>query len=175
MSAGIEQVKKVLSDVGYVDPQLGGVTSPEKFRTYLTRSVTFSAAHRLYDDAMNWEENRKVFGKCVNIHGHNFKLEATFYCDIQVRSKYGMEVNISKVGDILNETVYARFDHIYLNDHSFFKNINPTCENILLKSWQMIECEIAGSEMATRLHRLVLHETEKNVFVYNGEKFNCIE
>ena len=150
----------------------GGVKSPEKFRTYLTRSVTFSAAHRLYDSIMSWEENYKAFGKCVNVHGHNFKLEATFYCDIQVHNKHGMVVNISKIGDILNETVYARFDHAYLNDHSFFKDMNPTCENILLKSWQMIEGEIAGSKMATKLCRLVLHETEKNVFSYNGEQFD---
>ena len=41
---------------------------------YLTRRYRFSAGHRLHNDAMSAEENRRVYGKCNNPngHGHNY-------------------------------------------------------------------------------------------------------
>ncbi len=44
---------------------------------YLTRRETFAAAHRLFKDGLNDEENFELFGKCSNPnwHGHNYTLE----------------------------------------------------------------------------------------------------
>uniref|UniRef100_A0A803W5H9 6-pyruvoyl tetrahydrobiopterin synthase n=1 Tax=Ficedula albicollis TaxID=59894 RepID=A0A803W5H9_FICAL len=41
----------------------------------LSRSVTFSACHRLHSKSLSDEENLKLFGKCNNPngHGHNYK------------------------------------------------------------------------------------------------------
>src|ERR1700724_1036922 len=46
---------------------------------FLTRKIEFSAAHRYDNPAFSPEENRRVFGKCNNAHGHghNYALEAT--------------------------------------------------------------------------------------------------
>jgi 6-pyruvoyltetrahydropterin/6-carboxytetrahydropterin synthase len=38
------------------------------------RRESFNAAHRLYDPALSAEENRRRFGKCANLHGHNYVL-----------------------------------------------------------------------------------------------------
>ena len=35
------------------------------------RRETFNAAHQLYDPGLSDEENRRLFGKCANLHGHN--------------------------------------------------------------------------------------------------------
>ena len=37
----------------------------------VTRKVEFSAAHYYHNPSLSLEENRRVFGKCNNPHGHN--------------------------------------------------------------------------------------------------------
>jgi hypothetical protein len=46
---------------------------------YVSRSASFSSAHRLNAPSLSAEENKEVFGKCngTNFHGHNYKY-ATF-------------------------------------------------------------------------------------------------
>jgi 6-pyruvoyltetrahydropterin/6-carboxytetrahydropterin synthase len=46
---------------------------------YLTRKIEFSASHLYHNPAFSAEENRRVFGKCNNPHGHghNYVLEVT--------------------------------------------------------------------------------------------------
>src|SRR5579863_4006096 len=46
---------------------------------YLTRRAEFSASHYYHNPAFSAEENRRVFGKCNNPHGHghNYALEVT--------------------------------------------------------------------------------------------------
>src|SRR5262249_60668408 len=48
-------------------------------KAYLTRRYWFSASHRLNCSSMSEEENRSVYGKCNNPHGHghNYALEGT--------------------------------------------------------------------------------------------------
>ena len=45
----------------------------------LTQSFEFAASHRLYCAGLSDEENRRLFGKCSNPHGHghNYVLEVT--------------------------------------------------------------------------------------------------
>ena len=45
----------------------------------ITRKVEFSASHLYHNPAFTPEENRRVFGKCNNPHGHghNYVLEVT--------------------------------------------------------------------------------------------------
>lgn len=79
----------------------------------------FAAAHNL----------REFYGKCENLHGHNWFVEA------RVRAR---ELdNISLVMDFgvikkhLND-VLDLIDHQYLNELPAFKSDNPTSENIAL-------------------------------------------
>ncbi len=43
--------------------------------TYITRTETFSAAHRLHSPHLSIEENKELYGKCnhPHFHGHNYK------------------------------------------------------------------------------------------------------
>ena len=33
------------------------------------------AAHRLYSQELSPDENRRIFGKCCHVHGHNYDIE----------------------------------------------------------------------------------------------------
>ena len=56
---------------------------------YLTRKIEFSASHLYHNPAFSAEENRRVFGKCNNPHGHghNYVLEVTVAGEPDVASR----------------------------------------------------------------------------------------
>ena len=49
---------------------------------YITRRERFSASHRLINQNISSEENKKLFGKCYNPHGHNYELFVTIEGEI---------------------------------------------------------------------------------------------
>lgn len=77
----------------------------------------FSSAHNL----------RGYKGKCEELHGHNWKVEAVF-------QKEGLdEIGISVDFTLLKKQlkyILKELDHKYLNKISFFKKNNPSAENI---------------------------------------------
>lgn len=77
----------------------------------------FSAAHNL----------RNYRGKCENLHGHNWKVEAIFA--YKSLDKNGMAVDFKEAKKALEEVI-REFDHSYLNETGVFKKINPTSENM---------------------------------------------
>ena len=73
-------------------------------------------------------KNREVFGKCYNLHGHNYKAEFSFAGFIDPET--GMVANLSDLKVILQEVV-GRLDHSHLNDHTdLFKGAPTTAEVI---------------------------------------------
>ena len=77
----------------------------------------FSAAHNL----------RNYRGKCENLHGHNWKIEAVFV--YKTLDKDGLAVDFKEVKGLLKKTL-EKLDHCYLNETGVFKKTNPTSENI---------------------------------------------
>ena len=77
----------------------------------------FSAAHNL----------RNYRGKCENLHGHNWNIEAVF--KYKTLEADGMAVDFKEAKCVL-EAVLKKFDHSYLNDTGAFKKLNPTSENM---------------------------------------------
>jgi len=77
----------------------------------------FSAAHNL----------RNFRGKCENLHGHNWKVE------VVLRGKEldenGVLVDFREVKEATRELL-KDVDHHYLNDLPFFREHNPSSENI---------------------------------------------
>ncbi len=78
---------------------------------------SFSAAHNL----------RNYHGKCENLHGHNWNVEAIFI--YKTLEKDGMAVDFREAKIIL-KGVLEKFDHSYLNETGAFKKLNPTSENM---------------------------------------------
>ena len=148
---------------------MGKKKKDEIYLSYITRKVMFSAAHRLWSSQLSEEENHSLYGPCAEIHGHNFELEVTFECIVDVGGT-GMTVNISRLGLLLGGAIHNNFDHKFLNNIDLFKEKVPTCEVILRVCWELIEIYMEEWKISKRckLYKLKLHETPKNVFEYYG-------
>lgn len=66
-------------------------------------------------------------GKCEELHGHNWSIEARFTKDglDEIGMAADFKILKKELGDVLK-----RLDHTYLNELSFFKERNPSAENI---------------------------------------------
>jgi len=139
---------------------------------YLTRRYRFCAGHRLHNDMLSVEENRRVYGKCNNPngHGHNYLLEVTVGGAIDPAT--GMVLDLVALDGILAEHVLEKLDHKNLNlDVESFRTRVPTTENLCLEIYNLLRdpLEKAGSGRCVRLERVRLEETSLNSFEWVDE------
>lgn len=134
-------------------------------KAYVTRRMTFSAGHRLHNDALSAEENKLVFGKCNNLngHGHNFTVEVTVAGPIDLCT--GMVYNLRDLKRIMSEVIEQGLDHKNLNlDVPALAGVIPTAENLAAFIWS----QLAERLPAGLLHEVRLIETENNFVSYFG-------
>ena len=134
---------------------------------YLTRIYRFNAGHRLYhpqrDDAWNWE----TYGKCSypEGHGHNYVLELTVSGPPDPST--GQCVVPEVLDSVVELEVMERLDHRNLNTALELRyGPAPTTEVLLLELWDRLAPHF---NPPTRLARLRISETAKNIFEYSGE------
>ena len=140
---------------------------------YLTRRYRFSAGHRLHNDALSQEENRRIYGKCNNPtgHGHNYVLEVTVAGPIDPSS--GMVCDLTVLDGIVQTEVMDSFDHKNLNlDIENLRTRVPTAENVCMEIFDLLDRKVSGvgSQHALRLARVRLEETSLNFFEYEGRQ-----
>lgn len=126
----------------------------------LTRKLEFSAAHFYHNPRFSAEENRRIFGKCSNPHGHghNYVLEVTVAGEPDPET--GMIFDLSELKGILEREVMARFDHRHLNhDVPELAGKIPTCEEIAAVLWRILEPKIASNGTHARLDHIRLYES----------------
>jgi 6-pyruvoyltetrahydropterin/6-carboxytetrahydropterin synthase len=129
----------------------------------LTRKYHFSSAHRLHSPNLTDEENRALFGKCNNPHGHghNYILEVTVSGVPDPVT--GMIVNLADLDERVDRIVLQQFDHKHLNlDTDAFRGLNPTAEVMAVVIWDLL------SPHCPNLYKIGLWETDKNYFEYYG-------
>ncbi|MBU3911344.1 MAG: 6-carboxytetrahydropterin synthase [Candidatus Omnitrophica bacterium] len=66
-------------------------------------------------------------GRCEELHGHNWKIEARF--EKERVDNIGIAADF-KILKIRLKTILAKLDHAYLNKLKAFKARNPSAENI---------------------------------------------
>jgi 6-pyruvoyltetrahydropterin/6-carboxytetrahydropterin synthase len=94
----------------------------------ITRALEFSSSLRLRRGDLSDAENRRLFGRGAERHGHNYRLEVSLRGEPDPRT--GMLVDLKQVKDLLEREVMARFDHRDLNDDTdHFEKQAPTAEN----------------------------------------------
>lgn len=133
-------------------------------RAHLTRRYWFSASHRLHCADMTDEENRAVYGKCNNPHGHghNYALEVTVAGPVD--AKTGMICNLADLDEFVNREIIERFGHENLNTLSEFQGVVPTTENLCVELYNILE---KGFRQA-RIEKIRMEETMLNSFEYAG-------
>jgi 6-pyruvoyltetrahydropterin/6-carboxytetrahydropterin synthase len=133
-------------------------------KAHLTRRYIFSASHRLHSDALPEAQNREVYGKCNNPHGHghNYSLEVTV--SGQVDAKTGMVCNLVELDDAVRREILDRFDHVNLNQCAEFESAVPTTENLSEVIFHILKQKFK----AAHLEKVRLEETLMNSFEYAG-------
>ncbi len=94
----------------------------------------FAAAHQL----------RNYGGKCEDLHGHNWIVEVgvTGRELDEVGLLLDFKVLKAKVDGIMEE-----LDHSYLNDHAWFREKNPSSENLARFLFERITADLGGEDL----------------------------
>ena len=133
-------------------------------KAYLTRRYWFSASHRLHCEQMSDAENKLVYGKCNNPHGHghNYAVEVTVAG--QVDGRTGMICNLMDLDDFVERNILQRFGHENLNTLPEFKGVVPTTENLCVKIYEILQQDFQHAEV----EKVRIEETMLNSFAYAG-------
>jgi 6-pyruvoyltetrahydropterin/6-carboxytetrahydropterin synthase len=123
----------------------------------VSRRESFNAAHQLRDPGLSDEENERLFGKCANLHGHNYVLEVVVAGPVDQTTGYVFD--LKRLSDVISRQVIQDVDHKNLNtDVPWLEGRIPTAENLAVAFWERI-----GSELPEGMLRSVrLWETDKN-------------
>ncbi len=111
----------------------------------------FSAAHSL----------RNYKGKCETLHGHNWKVEI-LVSSLRLNSS-GMVMDFSDLKK-LTLSVLDKLDHCHLNELEYFKNQNPSSEEIARYIYDKLKEEIAAK--GCKLEEVRVWETDSSCAVY---------
>ena len=124
---------------------------------YLTRRAEFSASHFYHNPKFSPEENRRIFGKCNNPHGHghNYTLEVTVAGGVDARS--GFVIDLKDLKEIMSREVLDGMDHRHLNEEvPEFRDRIPTTENLAIAIWNRLVDKVRGA----KLYRVRVYETD---------------
>ena len=133
---------------------------------FVTRRAEFSASHYYHNPSLSAEENRRIFGKVNNPHGHghNYTLEVTVAGEIDPVT--GMVLDLKDLKKLLEQEVMQSMDHRFLNKEvPVFATTIPTTENIAVEIWKLLAPKLAFG----KLHRIRLYETPDLFVDYYGE------
>jgi 6-pyruvoyltetrahydropterin/6-carboxytetrahydropterin synthase len=139
-------------------------------KAYLSRRYRFSASHRLHSDHMSDAENRAIYGKCNNPHGHghNYTLEVTVSGSVETST--GMVCNLVDLDESVHREVLSRFDIENLNMRAEFADCVPTTENLCIVIFDLLNQDILKRKFTqAHLEGVRLEETMMNSFEYSGD------
>jgi 6-pyruvoyltetrahydropterin/6-carboxytetrahydropterin synthase len=123
----------------------------------VSRRESFNAAHQLRQPDLSDDENQRLFGKCVNLHGHNYVVQVVLTGKIDDAT--GFVWDLKQLSVVMHRQIIQDVDHRNLNtDVPWLKGCIPTTENLALAFWERLE-----SELPERLLRSVrVFETDNN-------------
>ena len=133
---------------------------------YLTRRADFSASHYYHVPELSPEENKKLFGKCSNLHGHghNYTLEVTVKGEVDART--GFVLDLKELKEVMEREVIDAMDHRHLNKEvPEFARTNPTTENLAIAIWQRLQPKMT----VAKLHRVRVYEATDLFADFYGE------
>lgn len=139
----------------------------------VTRRYEFAASHRLHSGELSAEENRRLYGKCNNPHGHghNYVVEVTVRGPLDGAT--GRAVDIAVLDELVARDVVRPFDHRNLNrEVAVFAGVVPTSENLgfeicrrLKRDWDQ-----AFPGKWPKLEKIRIGETARNIFEVSADE-----
>ncbi len=117
----------------------------------VTATLVISASHHL----------RGYQGKCENVHGHNYKIEATVAAE--ELDGTGLAVDFKVLKQHLRE-VAGKFDHTDLNRHEEFQRVNPSSENLARVVFSGLKESMRG--LPVKVVRVSVWESEGSYVTY---------
>ena len=131
---------------------------------FITKQFKLCAAHKYWNDKWDKDQNYKVFGDDIKVHGHNYILDITITGPINQDS--GFIFDIQELKDIVNKNVIDILDHSQIQeDISWFKGKQPSTENLVLFIWEQIVNHIKDPAV---LYKIKLRETPTIFTEYFG-------
>lgn len=132
---------------------------------FISRKEHFSASHTLASEDLSKEQNQELFGKCSNIHGHNYYLEITIAGTPDEITGYVFD--LKELKSILKTEILDKVDHQHLNIIPMFKGVIPTAENIAIIFYNILAPKLKRPN--AKLYSVKIYETEKNSVTYIPE------
>ena len=132
-------------------------------KAYLSRRYRLSASHRLHNEAYSSAENRAVYGKCNNPHGHGHNYVVEITVSGPVDSLTGMVCNLAELDGFVRRVIGERFDRKNLNQDSAFEQKVPTTENLCIEIYKIVKIGFAH----VMLECVRVEETSNNSFEYS--------
>jgi len=87
---------------------------------------SFASAHQL----------REYEGQCENLHGHNWRVEVVV--EGRELNHQGLLLDFKDLKRTL-KGILDELDHTFLNEHPYFKDRNPTSENLAFYIFREME------------------------------------
>jgi 6-pyruvoyltetrahydropterin/6-carboxytetrahydropterin synthase len=145
-------------DLTHAGPDVAGRTAATSSTAVLvSRRESFNAAHELRNPDLSEAENRRLYGKCANVHGHNYVLEVVVAGAIDPTTGYVLD--LKRLSDVISVRIIEDVDHRNLNtDVPWLEGLIPTAENLAVAFWERIQTELPEGTLRT----VRVWETEKN-------------
>jgi len=117
----------------------------------LTVESRFAAAHQL----------RNYRGRCENLHGHNWKVQATLTAG--KLNPIGLALDFKEMKGALRE-VLSELDHHFLNELPMFQSRNPSSENLARWIFERLTGSLNREEI--RVSRVTVWESSEACAAY---------
>jgi 6-pyruvoyltetrahydropterin/6-carboxytetrahydropterin synthase len=113
----------------------------------------FGAAHQL----------KNTGGECENLHGHNWKIEV--YVKGDRLDKNGLLIDFKILKQETRE-ITDKLDHKFLNELDWFKDMNPTSENLSKLIYDLVGQKI--NTPGIKVSRVTTWESDTACATYTG-------
>lgn len=133
----------------------------------VTRGYDFSAAHRTHNPNISEKENKKIYGKCNTLHGHQYRLEVTIAGEVDRDTGYVIDPDTMNINvlNTINHYHNQILNEVHRENYRIFEG-NATTENFIEALWKELEPKFDTDNY--RLFKLRLHETDRNYFDFQG-------